>query len=152
MILNNEITELLKKVSIAYVGTSGVDNMPNVSIKGIVKYDAQKGEIFFLDLFKGTTEKNMLENPKVAISIVDHEQFSGYQLKGLVELISAGQEFDECVLHWGMEKHNRYRERIGSNMKKYMTEGFSEYNLPTPKHLVKLTVQEIINMVPEVIG
>jgi len=50
--------------------------------------------ILFADIFSEHTRKNLIENPKVAIDIVDAETVSGYQLKGTATLADSGPLFD----------------------------------------------------------
>ena len=43
------------------------------------------------------TEKNLLENPKMTIVVLDRETGKAYQLKGSVEIYKEGSVFEECV-------------------------------------------------------
>lgn len=143
-----EAVELLERESLAYVATSDENGQPNVSLKGIVKYSIEDGVICFLDLFNKHTKHNLKNNPKIALSVVDYKNFAGYQFKGSAELIEAGEEFEQCKMDWHLVKSNRYRQRVDHNISKILGEKASEYDLPEPKYLIKVHVEEIIDLSP----
>ncbi|MDC0977747.1 pyridoxamine 5'-phosphate oxidase family protein [bacterium] len=146
MNFNNEVQEVLNQYSLAYIATATSDGTPNVSPKGIVKYDADQGTICFLDLFCKNTRKNLETNPKLALAIIDYKNFRGFQFKGSTEMISSGPEFEQAKLDWHLIKHNRFQDRVRKNISRLVKDPTSEYNMPEPKYLVKLHVEKIINL------
>jgi len=146
MIFNQDIKEVLEQYTVSYVATAAKNGMPNVSLKGIIKFDAEEGIIYFLDLFCQNTEKNLKENRKIALAVVDHKNFKGFQFKGTAELIDSGVEFEQCKNEWHISKHNRFRERVNHNIRELFKDTASELDLPEPKYLVKIKVEEIIDL------
>ncbi len=74
---------------LAWVATSSGDGLPNVTPKGTLKLlDDQ--HVVFADLFSLKTRKNLEENSRVAVTVVDTGTAKGYQLKGTAEVINSG--------------------------------------------------------------
>lgn len=114
-----EIQEFMKGKQ-GWVATASSDGTPNVSIKGSVRV-LDDGHLIFADLFSMKTRKNLQENPKVAIMVFDADAKRGYELKGATEQIETGPLYDQTV----------------EMMRKLMPQ------LPTPKNVVKVTVESI---------
>ncbi|HUI73264.1 MAG TPA: pyridoxamine 5'-phosphate oxidase family protein [Spirochaetia bacterium] len=105
-----------------WVATASRDGVPNVSIKGSLRL-LDDEHLVFADLFSLKTRNNLKENPKVAIMVYDEQSKRGYVFKGSAEQIDAGPVFDQTV----EEIHKRMPQ------------------LPTPKYVVKVTVESIFN-------
>jgi predicted pyridoxine 5'-phosphate oxidase superfamily flavin-nucleotide-binding protein len=103
-----------------WVATASRDGAPNVSIKGSLRL-LDDEHLVFADLFSLKTRKNLSENPKVAIMVYDGESRRGYMFTGSTEQIAGGPLFDQTV------------EAIHKAMPQ----------LPTPKYVVKVTVESI---------
>ena len=118
--LTDEMKTMLGK-QLAVVATAGRDGMPNVG---------PKGSVFVVDdetlgYSEGTGEKtlrNLEENPKVAVLVVDREKADGYQFKGKAEIITAGDFYEKVA------KRQESRGR------------------PRPKRAVKIKVEEIYSV------
>lgn len=128
------------------VSTADKNGRPNASPKGIVKID--KDAIYFLDLFYGKTRNNLTSNKFAAISVVDVNEFTGFQFKGRVTLINKGKLFNHMVKLWDAHKTGLVVERIIRNVHRGMSGKMTEQHLPRPKYLVKLGVEEIHNLIP----
>jgi len=151
MKFSDSVVNILKKETLGYVSTSDKNGKPNVSLKGIIDYDVEAGIIFFLDLYCMTTKNNLTENPQIAIGVVDHADFDGVQLKGRAELITEGPDFDKHCLNWHQDKHKRYMERTSESfriMEKKKHKEITEYDMPNPRYLVKVIVEEVITLLP----
>jgi hypothetical protein len=81
---------------LGWVATASRDGVPNATPKGSVKL-LDEHHVLFADLFSLKTRKNLLENNKVAVTVVDASTGKGYQLKGTAEVISSGPSFDETA-------------------------------------------------------
>src|SRR5208282_3429058 len=79
---------------LAWVATASRDGEPNVTPKGSLKL-LDEHHVLFADLFSLKTKKNLLENKKVAVTIVDAATGKGYQLKGTAEVINSGPLFED---------------------------------------------------------
>jgi predicted pyridoxine 5'-phosphate oxidase superfamily flavin-nucleotide-binding protein len=82
---------------LAWVATASRIGEPNVTPKGTLKI-LDQFHILFADLFSQKTRRNLLENPKVAITVVDPATATGFQIKGTAEVIGNGPLFDETEI------------------------------------------------------
>ena len=114
-----EIQEFIKGKP-GWVATASRDGTPNVAIKGSLRV-LDDEHLMFADLFSLKTRKNLEENPKVAVMVMETETRKGYSLKGTAELISQGPLFDQTV----------------EMLKKMPTQ------LPPPRYVVKIAVEAI---------
>jgi len=154
---SKEVQALLKREHLAYVATSKEDSDINIAIKAVIDFSDEEQKIYFLDMFKGTTRRNLQQHPKTTIAIADLKNFCAYQFKGSVSLIESGEIFEKYTANWNMEKQNRFRERISQNLSKALIgslkdaisgEITDEFDLPKPKYIIELTVEEIITLSP----
>ena len=122
--ISKELQDFVKG-KLGWVATASQDGMPNVTPKGTIQVlDDQT--IVFADLFSVKTRDNLMKNPKVAVTVIDHEKFIGYQFKGTAELVDSGPVFDQ----------------VKEELKK------APKALPEPKYVAKITVEEIFVQSP----
>jgi hypothetical protein len=107
---------------LAWVATASRDGMPNATPKGSLKL-LDEHHVFFADLFSLKTRKNLEENKKVAVTVIDNETFKGYQIKGTAEILDSGQLFNETT------------KQLEASPKQ----------LPPMHHLVKITVESVFD-------
>ena len=81
---------------LAWVATASRDGEPNVTPKGTLKL-LDENHVLFADLFSLKTKKNIEENKKVAVTVIDAATAKGYQLKGTAEVISSGPLFESTA-------------------------------------------------------
>ncbi len=119
-----ELQEFVKG-KLGWVATACPEGMPNVTPKGTIQV-LDESTIIFADLFSLKTRDNLKKNPKVAITVVDLEKVKGYQFKGKAELVDTGPLFEKV------------KEQIAKSPKQ----------LPEPKYVAKITVEEIYDQSP----
>ena len=115
--LDSEMQNTLQQ-NLAIVATASKDGIPNA---------VPKGSLFIIDdetlaYSEGRCEKtlrNIQENPRVSVIVVDKEKALGYQIKGTAELLTSGEIFDNAAKR--QEAKNR----------------------PLPKYVVKIAAEEI---------
>jgi len=107
---------------LAWVATASRDGQPNVTPKGSLKL-LDEHHVLFADLFSLKTRKNLEENAKVAVTVVDAATAKGYQLKGTAEIVTSGPLFEETS--------------------KQLKE--SPRGLPPLHHVVKITVESVFD-------
>jgi hypothetical protein len=107
---------------LAWVATASRDGQPNVTPKGSLKL-LDEHHVLFADLFSLKTRKNLEENSKVAVTVVDAGTAKGYQLKGTAEIVTSGPLFEETS--------------------KQLKE--SPRGLPPLHHVVKITVESVFD-------
>lgn len=87
--LTEEIKEFLSQGRLAYVATCSRDGIPNVVPKGSLGV-LDDEHLVFADLYSQKTRKNLEENPRVAVAVVNPPAYEGYQFKGTVEVLQSG--------------------------------------------------------------
>jgi uncharacterized protein len=90
-----EVQEFLEG-KMAWVATATPDGVPNTTPKGTVKV-LDDEHLIFADLFSKKTRENLLNNPKVAVTVVDEKKAMGYQIKGSADLLSSGPLFEQMA-------------------------------------------------------
>lgn len=118
--LTGEMKVMFEK-QLAVIATASKDGTPNVGPKGSMHVLDDET----LAYAEGTGEKtlrNLKENPKVAVMVVDGEKADGYQVKGTAELLTTGDFFEQVA------KIQEERKR------------------PRPKCAVKIKIEEIYSV------
>ncbi|GAB4344250.1 MAG: pyridoxamine 5'-phosphate oxidase family protein [Candidatus Abyssubacteria bacterium] len=87
--LTEDIKDFLGEGRLAYVATCGRDGMPNVVPKGSLGM-LDDEHLVFADLYSQKTRKNIEENPRVAVSVVNPPAYQGYQFKGTARVVDSG--------------------------------------------------------------
>jgi predicted pyridoxine 5'-phosphate oxidase superfamily flavin-nucleotide-binding protein len=105
---------------IGWVGTASKEGMPNIALKGSLKL-LDDEHLLFADLFSKKTRKNLEENPRVAVMVIDMDTLGGYLFKGKAELFSSGPLYDA----------------VSQELKS------SPKHLPVPTYIVRITVESI---------
>jgi predicted pyridoxine 5'-phosphate oxidase superfamily flavin-nucleotide-binding protein len=95
---------------LAIIATASNDGTPNVGPKGSVHVIDEET----LGYAEGTGEKtlrNLQQNPKAAVLVVNREKGDGYQIKGKAELLSTGDFFEQVARK--QEQRNTWDLRSG---------------------------------------
>jgi len=108
---------------LAVIATASKDGTPNVGPKGSM-YVINDGTLAYSEAICEKTLRNLQENPKVAVMVVDRSKADGYQFKGTAELLTGGDFFERVA--------KRQEER----------------GKPQPKHVVKIIIEEIYSVKP----
>jgi predicted pyridoxine 5'-phosphate oxidase superfamily flavin-nucleotide-binding protein len=114
-----EVQEFMKG-KMAWVATASPEGVPNATPKGTVRVIDDE-HLVFADLFSRKTRENLLKNPKVAVTVIDEKSHKGYQIKGVAELLTAGDLFDQ----------------MAAELKK------APMKLPPATYVVKITVDSV---------
>ena len=101
--LTSEMKAMFEK-QLAVVATASKDGIPNVGPKGSV-HVVDDETLAYSESTGDKTLSNLKENPRIAVMVMDREKADGYQIKGMVELLSSGDLFDKVV------KRQEERER-----------------------------------------
>ncbi len=100
------------------LATACKDGRSNIGPKGSVTV-LDESTLAYGELTGKQSYKNVLENPRVAIAVVDFEKFNGYRFSGTAELETSGELYDKFARR------------------------FAEMKLPKPVAAVKVRVTEI---------
>lgn len=118
--LTSEMKAMFEK-HLAVMATATKDGSPNVGPKGSL-HVVDDEMLAYSESTGAKTFRNLQENPKVAVMVVDREKGDGYQVKGTAELLSSGNFFEKVA--------RRQEERKRSR----------------PKYVVKIKVEEIYSV------
>lgn len=120
----------------------------HTSAKGIVGIEDDR--IYLLDLYEGRTYNNLKRNKTVSITAVDEHEFSGYNIKGTASIVKKDDYDKHIEKKWKEKIVKRVTNRIIKNIKNSKRSGKfqPEAKLPSPKYLIVVEVNEIVNLTP----
>ncbi len=110
---------------LAYVATVDAKGMPNVVPKGEIAISDDGKYIVFADLYSHQTRKNLKQNPRIAVTVVNPASYEGYQVKGKAKVIERGKGYESLS---------------------HQLSGAGQLNHPNAKYAVKITVSKVINI------
>lgn len=123
--ISDDVKKFVESQRVSYVATGSKKGKPNVSPKGKVRVIDDR-TLAFCDLFSKKTHKNLLENPLIAVSVVNEDELKGYQFVGTAEQITEGPLFD----------------RMSREM------SIPHKWAPSLKRVIKIKVKEIYDLTP----
>lgn len=96
--ITSEIKNFLNVQKLGYVATVSSDGLPNLSPKGTII--AWSSEILaFADIRSPDTVRNLQNNPRLEINVIDPLLRKGYLFKGAARILHSGPTYDE-ILHY----------------------------------------------------
>ena len=99
VVITEEIKNFVNFQKLGYVATVSNDNTPNLSPKGtIIVLD--ESHLVFADIQSPKTIENLEHNPSIEINVVDPFSRRGYRFKGIAEIISSGDKFNNIISHY----------------------------------------------------
>ena len=84
--ITDEMKQFLKGKT-AFIATVGADGTPNVGPKGSV-YVLDEEHLAYYELTGREHYKNLLKNPRIAVSVADPEKVAGYTFQGSAEFVT----------------------------------------------------------------
>ncbi|MFH1459012.1 MAG: pyridoxamine 5'-phosphate oxidase family protein [Candidatus Omnitrophota bacterium] len=119
------------------------------SVKNIIHIDAQ-GAIYLVDLYQIRTFANLKENPTVSITAIDEHLFIGYTIQGQAEIIEKNNIPDEILDKWEEKVTQKISKRFVHNLQNAkQAMHHPESAFPQPKCIIKINVDNIIDLTPE---
>ena len=94
--LTPEIIEEMKNQRIFSLATSTKNGIPNVVPVGFL-FAGDDNKIWVIDNYFKKTLKNIKENPFVSFYVWHPECKESYQIKGKVEIVSSGPDYEKAV-------------------------------------------------------
>ena len=99
VVITEEIKNFVNFQKLGYVATVSIDNTPNLSPKGtIIVLD--ESHLVFADIQSPKTIENLEHNPSIEINVVDPFSRRGYRFKGIAEIVSSGDKFNNIISHY----------------------------------------------------
>jgi uncharacterized protein len=109
-ILTPEMQKLVREQRLGFIATVCPDGTPNLSPKGSTTV-WDDDHLVFADVTSPRTIRNLVENPRVEINVVDPLLRKGFRFKGSAEVLRKGPTFEEVLAHYGTESSNVQRIR-----------------------------------------
>ena len=99
VVITEEIKIFVNFQKLGYVATISSDNTPNLSPKGTIMI-LNESHLAFADIQSPKTVENIRHNPSIEINVVDPFSRRGYRFKGIAEIITSGDKFDEIISYY----------------------------------------------------
>jgi len=146
--LTDVIVRFLEAQGCVVLSSIDEGGFPHSSCKDIVKID-KEGHIYLLDVYHGKTFENLKRNPLASVTAFNEHKFIGYCLKGRAKMLSEQEIAQELIKAWEDRITIRSTQRLLKNLHEEKGHPHHpEAALPRPKYLIKLDVEEIIDLAP----
>lgn len=122
-ILTDEMKTFIEANRPSMVATASKDGEPNASPKRSIQV-LDDDHLMFVDVSSPKTRQNVMENPRVCVTMVNVPDQKGYQFKGSAEYLSEGALY----------------EKAAAAMAQRMPQ------LPKPKGVVKVRVENVFTI------
>jgi hypothetical protein len=117
--INSDVKRMMNTQKMILVGTSNKQGIPNVSPRSSFYVD--KDTIYWYEIFKHKSYDNFMTNNWVSVAVVDNFDFSGYQLKGHVKIITDKEDY--------FYADTRISKNLPKNHEEYVRKLISEHNV-----------------------
>lgn len=91
--MTQDVIDLIQKQHLAFVATSTLNGIPNVSPKGSISV-IDKNRLIFAEIASPHTISNLKNNPNISLYVLDRETNKGCQIKGKSTLMNSGPMFE----------------------------------------------------------
>lgn len=135
-----KLQKLLKNTTFVYVATCDLAGRPNVAPKFFLKMDKQ--HMYLIDYVIGKTWRNLKENPKVSMSLMDMSTLKGYQMSGSAELIDSGPMYDQILEEFEKKKISLSAKRIVEAIRGNKESQSFEIAFPDNVIIFKIKIEE----------
>ena len=93
---NDELKKLVNFQKLGYVATVSSDGTPNLSPKGTIAI-LDDSRLVFANIRSPKTIENLTNNPSIEINVIDPFSRTGYRFKGLANILSDGEDFENIL-------------------------------------------------------
>ena len=93
---DDELKKLLNFQKLGYVATVSSDGTPNLSPKGTIAI-LDDSRLVFANIRSPKTIENLTNNPSIEINVIDPFSRMGYRFKGLANILSDGEDFENIL-------------------------------------------------------
>lgn len=135
----------LKVISVASCDASG---KPNSALKMLVDV-VSPNRILFLDYKFTQTFANMGQNPRLSISFMDDDTFTGYRLTGTCGILESGKQFEQAKKSWEKRLISYEADRILKRIRGNYSTREAENLLPKDFVIVQFTALEASVIKPD---
>ena len=146
MRLPEEVVSFFRKQSYVIFSTVDGNGRPHSVAKGVVDIE-EKGAVILLDLYRGLTRANLIENANASITAIDEREFAGYTLKGRAVIIELDGLTDAVREKWRMLLKTRISRRIIRNVRSEIAgTTHHEAHLPEPEYVIAFKCSEVVDL------
>jgi predicted pyridoxine 5'-phosphate oxidase superfamily flavin-nucleotide-binding protein len=96
---NDTIKNFVNFQKLGYVATISSDGTPNLSPKGTIAI-LDDSRLVFANIRSPQTVENLTKNPSIEINVVDPFSRMGYRFKGLANILSSGDDFQNILSYF----------------------------------------------------
>jgi len=93
---DDELKKLVNFQKLGYVATVSSDGTPNLSPKGTIAI-LDDSRLVFANIRSPKTIENITNNPSIEINVIDPFSRMGYRFKGLANILSDGEDFENIL-------------------------------------------------------
>ena len=93
---DDELKKLVNFQKLGYVATVSSDGTPNLSPKGTIAI-LDDSRLVFANIRSPKTIENLTNNPSIEINVIDPFSRMGYRFKGLANILSDGEDFENIL-------------------------------------------------------
>ena len=93
---DDELKKLVNFQKLGYVATVSSDGTPNLSPKGTIAI-LDDSRLVFANIRSPKTIENLTNNPSIEINVIDPFSRMGYRFKGLANILSNGEDFENIL-------------------------------------------------------
>lgn len=93
---DDELKKLVNFQKLGYVATVSSDGTPNLSPKGTIAI-LDDSRLVFANIRSPKTIENITNNPSIEINVIDPFSRMGYRFKGLANILSNGEDFENIL-------------------------------------------------------
>ena len=93
---DDELKKLVNFQKLGYVETVSSDGTPNLSPKGTIAI-LDDSRLVFANIRSPKTIENLTNNPSIEINVIDPFSRMGYRFKGLANILSDGEDFENIL-------------------------------------------------------
>lgn len=135
----------LKVISVASASPEGT---PNSAPKMLVDV-RRPNQVLFLEYQFTRTYSNLRANPKLSLSFMDDDAFTGYRLTGRAEVLAVGAEYEAARKNWEKRLVSYEADRIVKRVTGQYSTRQAENTLPRDFVIVKFTAEEAAIVKPD---
>ena len=93
---DDELKKLVNFQKLGYVAPVSSDGTPNLSPKGTIAI-LDDSRLVFANIRSPKTIENLTNNPSIEINVIDPFSRMGYRFKGLANILSNGEDFENIL-------------------------------------------------------
>ena len=121
---------------------------PNSASKMLISV-VSPNHVYFLDYRFTQSYANIQKNNQLSISFMDDDDFTGYRLTGVAEVIKSGKEFESVKASWEKRLIHYEADRILKRITGKFSTREAENSMPKDFVIVKLTAKEASVIKPD---